>query len=119
MMPGANTTQHLQTTGMLLVLAVYGAGFAVRALTRPITGIALILFYYDQRIRKEAFDIEWMMLKAGLVVPLPPQPQIQSEAQPWPPLAASVPENRIAPEAGLIVPVESPAQPAGNPPAAN
>jgi hypothetical protein len=32
-------------------------------------GIALMLFYYDQRIRQEAFDIEWMMLKAGLVVP--------------------------------------------------
>jgi hypothetical protein len=26
-----------------------------------------MLFYYDQRIRKEGFDIEWMMQRAGLV----------------------------------------------------
>jgi hypothetical protein len=26
----------------------------------------LTLFYYDQRIRKEGFDIEWMMQAAGL-----------------------------------------------------
>jgi hypothetical protein len=32
----------------------------------PITAIALVLFYYDQRIRKEGFDIEWMMQQAGL-----------------------------------------------------
>lgn len=32
----------------------------------PISAIALVLFYYDQRIRKEGFDIEWMMHQAGL-----------------------------------------------------
>ncbi|MGO9324301.1 MAG: glycerophosphoryl diester phosphodiesterase membrane domain-containing protein [Terracidiphilus sp.] len=32
----------------------------------PISAIALVLFYYDQRIRKEGFDIEWMMQQAGL-----------------------------------------------------
>ena len=35
----------------------------------PISAIALVLFYYDQRIRKEGFDIEWMMQQAGLVQP--------------------------------------------------
>jgi hypothetical protein len=25
-----------------------------------------VLFYYDQRIRKEGFDIEWMMQRAGM-----------------------------------------------------
>jgi hypothetical protein len=39
----------------------------VRALTKPVYGIALTLFYFDQRIRKEGFDIEWMMQKAGMV----------------------------------------------------
>jgi hypothetical protein len=29
----------------------------------------LTLFYYDQRIRKEGFDIEWMMRSAGLQKP--------------------------------------------------
>jgi hypothetical protein len=33
---------------------------------RPVYGIALVLFYYDQRIRKEGYDIEWMMEQAGL-----------------------------------------------------
>ena len=124
LMPGANTPQHLQTTGMLLMLAVYGAGFAVRALTRPISGIALILFYYDQRIRQEAFDIEWMMLKAGLVAPSPPQPQ----TQPWPAPAFSATENPPSatapilpvasfPAADLVEPVAIDPAPAGDPPA--
>jgi hypothetical protein len=30
-----------------------------------------VLFYYDQRIRKEGFDIEWMMQQAGLTEPHP------------------------------------------------
>jgi hypothetical protein len=36
-------------------------------LIRPLYPIAATLFYYDQRIRKEAFDIEYMMETAGLV----------------------------------------------------
>lgn len=32
----------------------------------PISWIALVLFYYDQRVRKEGFDIEVMMEQAGL-----------------------------------------------------
>jgi hypothetical protein len=114
MMPGANAPQHLQTTGMLILLAVYGAGFAVRALTRPITGIALILFYYDQRIRQEGFDIEWMMLKAGLVVPPPSQPQPQQ----WPAPAIAT-EDPALPAAVPVVSAQPPIQPASNPPLAD
>ncbi len=33
---------------------------------QPVSWIALVLFYYDQRIRKEGFDIEWMMERAGM-----------------------------------------------------
>jgi len=40
----------------------------------PISAIALVLFYYDQRIRKEGFDIEWMMQQAGLTQPAPNAP---------------------------------------------
>lgn len=32
----------------------------------PIWSIALTLFYYDQRIRKEAYDVEWLMEQAGM-----------------------------------------------------
>ena len=39
----------------------------------PIYATGLTLFYYDQRVRKEGFDIEWMMQAAGLTVPqIPP-----------------------------------------------
>jgi hypothetical protein len=112
LMPGANTPQHIQTHGVLILLAVYGSGFAVQALTRPITGIALILFYYDQRIRQEAFDIEWMMLQAGLVVPPPappqPEPQVAFQAEPQQPVSPpaeslSQPEPAPAPDPGAVV----------------
>jgi len=54
----------------------------VQALTKPVYGIALVLFYYDQRMRLEGFDIEWMMLRAGLVVPTAPQTQIELASDP-------------------------------------
>jgi hypothetical protein len=43
----------------VLVTAIYG-------ILGPILPIALTLFYYDQRIRKEGFDIERMMESAGM-----------------------------------------------------
>jgi len=44
--------------------------FILQVLIAPISAIALVLFYYDQRIRKEGFDIEWMMQQAGLTEPV-------------------------------------------------
>ncbi len=35
----------------------------------PIWATGIALFYYDQRVRKEGFDIEWMMQAAGLTPP--------------------------------------------------
>jgi len=43
--------------------------FVVNTLIGPIYATGLTLFYYDQRIRKEGFDIEWMMQAAGLTQP--------------------------------------------------
>lgn len=37
----------------------------------PIGATGITLFYYDQRVRKEGFDIEWMMRAAGLTAPTP------------------------------------------------
>jgi hypothetical protein len=48
-----------------LVLQQIGI-FLSNALIGPIYSIGLTLFYYDQRIRREGFDIEWMMQAAGL-----------------------------------------------------
>jgi hypothetical protein len=68
-LPGAKSPQNEQFAGMLIIFVAYAAAFAVQAFTKPVYGIALVLFYYDQRIRLEGFDIEWMMQRAGLVVP--------------------------------------------------
>ena len=67
--------QHAQAAGLVMIFIVYGVSFTVQALVRPVYGIAFVIFYYDQRIRKEGFDIEWMMLQAGLT---PPAQQIVS-----------------------------------------
>jgi len=58
--------------GLLAVLVAKGspavatlftglAGFLAGSLAGPIAGIALALVYYDQRVRKEAFDIQLMV----------------------------------------------------------
>jgi hypothetical protein len=110
MLPGANSPEHARTMSLVMAFIVYGGSFAVQALTRPIYGIALILFYYDQRIRQEAFDIEWMMLRAGLVVPSPAQPGAESGQQAVP-VAPNLPEEQTAP----VVVAPEPAGPASEP----
>jgi hypothetical protein len=72
LVPAANDPRYAQTLGIVMVFTWYGIWFLVQALTRPIYGIGLTLFYFDQRIRKEGFDIEWMMQRAGMI--LAPQP---------------------------------------------
>lgn len=57
--PGHQLPMHwlaLQQVGVFLSNALIG----------PIYSIGLTLFYFDQRIRKEGFDIEWMMQAAGM-----------------------------------------------------
>ena len=46
-------------------------GFLTNSFIGPMYATGLTLFYYDQRVRKEGFDIEWMMQAAGLTVPAP------------------------------------------------
>ncbi|MGA2673433.1 MAG: glycerophosphoryl diester phosphodiesterase membrane domain-containing protein [Terracidiphilus sp.] len=50
----------------------------------PIYATGITLFYYDQRVRKEGYDIEWMMQAAGLTVPAP---EAVPEAESQPPQA--------------------------------
>ncbi len=64
----ANSSATLVVTEIVRV----GLDFISKVLLAPIYMIAAVLFYYDQRIRKEGFDIEWMMQRAGLA-PSPPQ----------------------------------------------
>jgi hypothetical protein len=39
--------------------------------------IDLGLFYYDQRIRREGFDIEGMMNRAGMNAPVAAEPTVE------------------------------------------
>ena len=47
------------------VISSLGSSFS-GAFVLPIYSIALTLFYYDQRIRKEGYDIEWLMQQAAM-----------------------------------------------------
>lgn len=67
LIPGLQGQAHARALSVATTFTLYGAMFAMRALTKPVYGIGLTLFYFDQRIRKEGFDIEWMMQQAGLV----------------------------------------------------
>jgi len=40
--------------------------FVTNTFIGPMYATGLTLFYYDQRVRKEGYDIEWMMQAAGL-----------------------------------------------------
>jgi hypothetical protein len=48
-------------------------GFFTNTFLGPIWAAGITLFYYDQRVRREGYDIEWMMQAAGLTVPQPQQ----------------------------------------------
>jgi len=58
-------------------LTIYSllVGFVVTSLTLPLYSIGLTLYYFDQRIRMEGFDVEWLLQKAS---PAPPPPPLAS-----------------------------------------
>jgi hypothetical protein len=60
---GSNFAAAVAVAAALLYFVVSIAGQIV---LQPVPWIALVLFYYDQRIRKEGFDIEWMMEQVGM-----------------------------------------------------
>ena len=92
LIPGLNSPQHAAVVGTVMMIGVYGMSFAVQALTMPVFAIALVLFYYDQRVRKEGFDVELMMQRAGMLV----------ETRPLPDMAPWLPESRAAEEPAKI-----------------
>jgi uncharacterized membrane protein len=54
----------------------------------PIGATGVTLFYFDQRVRKEGYDIEWMMQAAGLTVESAPAPNPEPDPAPAPVEAA-------------------------------
>ena len=97
LIPGLDTPQHARTLGSMMVVLIYGSGFLIRAVTKPVYTIAQMLFYYDQRIRKEGFDIEWLMRQAGMLVAPGP------EAVPWMPPVGTA-ESALPPPPEPVVP---------------
>jgi hypothetical protein len=89
-------------------------GFFTNSFIGPMYATGLTLFYYDQRIRKEGFDIEWMMQAAGmnaLAAPAEPTPEpAADEAVALAPPAesqANAPAEVTAPETASGLPQEN------------
>lgn len=110
LIPGINSPQYAQAAGVAMLLIVYAASFAAQSLVKPVYGIALVLFYYDQRIRKEGFDIELLMQQAGMVpeaitepppAPAPWLPAVPSSSQA---VAAEPPQVVVLSESTQIAP---------------
>ena len=82
-----------------------------RAFVMPISVIALLLFYTDQRVRNEGYDIELLMHQAGWSnLQPPPPPQLPPSLAAAPSFSEQV-ANETLPEAGEssnphITPVE-------------
>jgi hypothetical protein len=80
---------HGQVTPLVSSISQVVA-FFTNTFIGPIGGTGVALFYYDQRVRKEGYDIEWMMQAAGLT----PAPSGASEV---PPVALIQPQSEERP----------------------
>jgi hypothetical protein len=61
--------------GVGSIVWIYLATFLGSTIAGPIATIAIALIYYDQRVRKEAFDLQLMMEAVGVTQPGQPQAQ--------------------------------------------
>jgi hypothetical protein len=73
------------------------ANFALQMLITPVSVIALTLFYFDQRVRKEGYDIELMMEQAGLTNPPAEMAPAAEPGLAAAPGITSVPESPLTP----------------------
>jgi hypothetical protein len=55
----------------ILQMGTLAASFLSQLVTGPVAAIALCLFYFDERVRREGFDIEFLMLRSNGVNPAP------------------------------------------------
>jgi len=62
----AYSMRHHYQLPIGLRIAQQIVAFFTNSFAGPILAIGTTLFYYDQRVRKEGYDIEWMMAAAGL-----------------------------------------------------
>jgi len=64
--------QSTTVAAMIGGIIQFVLSFSMQMILAPVTWIALVLFYFDQRIRTEGYDIEMMMAQAGMTQ-LPPE----------------------------------------------
>jgi hypothetical protein len=89
--------------------------FFTNSFIGPMYATGLTLFYYDQRIRKEGFDIERMMEAAGMTVLPAPAPAIEAPTEPLTEPAQAEQETPTGPEAKTETePTADPAPPPEN-----
>lgn len=62
--------KHHGQVGTEVTVVSQVIGFFTNTFLGPIYATGITLLYYDQRVRREGYDIEWMMQSAGLT-PLP------------------------------------------------
>lgn len=105
LIPALQGQKHAQAVGMILMFSIYGAYFALKAVIKPVYGIALTLFYFDQRIRKEGFDIEWMMQQAGMAAPPAIATAPETPIEPLPAEPAPVPVVTVPAAVELSTPL--------------
>ncbi len=78
---GVNTMFALQRSGRLWAAALLGVTFISQCLVGPLATIAFSLVYYDERVRKEAFDLQLMMMTLDGSTPAnPPTSPVQAGA---------------------------------------
>jgi len=79
------TIKHHQQLPVGLRILQQFVAFCTNTFVTPILATGLTLFYYDQRVRKEGYDIEWMMQAAGLTGPVAGSvaPATQGEQPTW------------------------------------
>ncbi|HEY1210453.1 MAG TPA: hypothetical protein VGE85_13875 [Terracidiphilus sp.] len=65
--------KHKGQIGPVALAVSQVMAFFTNTFIGPIYAAGLALFYFDQRVRKEGYDIEWMMQAAGLAAPDTPQ----------------------------------------------
>jgi hypothetical protein len=89
-----------KTTEVFLIQAItLFVGFFTGSVIGPVGAIGLCLFYIDQRIRKEGFDIEFLIERSGPapvpppVVPPTPMPEMLTPQLAAEPILGSVVEN--------------------------
>jgi hypothetical protein len=81
MYPIASSLHLVRLARQLYLPLAYIMLTIIHAVLGPIFPIASTLFYYDQRMRREGYDIERLMDAAGLQAPLTPPAEAAHSAQ--------------------------------------